>query len=282
MKNVLIVGYGILTKEINVHLKNAGYSTVILSKHREKSGEVINDLREMKISPNIILGCFKNWQDSKKFWFKNSVGILINRNNSICIEMSTLSEEYVQGWYKHIESCRGYGVESPITGSKNGGKQGTLSAFLYYRDGIKNQEIRLFFDSFCKNIYIFSNLSNPTKFKLLYNAWGASILYSLKEFAPMIQSLEADTFLAQTILKSDGWMSLVCSAKLDQVLEGNFDDVHFKLGYMVKDLIYASEWFESNQLLMFELVKNEYVKKCDGKDNFNKDFSIVAGDDSKC
>ncbi|WP_348921671.1 NAD(P)-binding domain-containing protein [Enterococcus rotai] len=284
MINVLVIGYGVMTSGVIKRVvKNKKFNVTILSRHVSQDSDirVIRKVSELEDVENvdIILTCFKNISESKKFFLS-----LINTKTLLCkpifLDMSTSKISYVKYLKAIIEKELGDFVECPVTGSKLGSLNGDLSLFIHHSlEGEKKKKLFNLFNCISKKQYFFEEDTAPTKFKLLYNTWGAAILYTLKLFNPTSYDFsKKDESVALEIVKRDGWMSLVCSSKLDQINNKNFDDVHFKLEYMVKDLNYAlEEVFYNNETKMIQYLIGKY---CDFDEKYMEyDFSIIGKGD---
>ncbi|AVK62374.1 hypothetical protein C5Z25_11670 [Lactobacillus sp. CBA3605] len=241
---IIVVGYGIMTTGIvkNI-LSKTDFDVSIVSKHLT---ERINCtvMSTFAGDYDLVIGCFKNDRESFNFWSEESVLKSLRENNSICIELSSLSMKCIEDWYKLVDKNKLTAVEVPITGSRIGAENGTLPLFLYSE--IKNIYYKNIFCEFCKAIstkqYNFHNRVNPTRFKLMYNAWGAVMLYTLREFNPENFEYGKDLSLVNHIVESDGWMSLFASSKLKQVQDNKSMQSDFKLRYMIKDLKLDTEF----------------------------------------
>ncbi|MER6379869.1 NAD(P)-binding domain-containing protein [Streptomyces sp. NPDC001127] len=254
MSHVLVSGYGVMTRGIIPHLvQSADISLALLSRHqtvppiagvKSVSWEYVCDS-----PPDVILGCFESDERSKEFWNSPQVKHAVCAVGTSCIEMSTLSHQWAIEWHSLIAAMGGTSIESPVTGSRVGASNGTLSAFVY--ESAKDERAVQILNAFVQNRYDFHEPGNPTLFKLVYNAWGAALLHSLTAFVPTLQaSLGEDFGVAAEIVRKDGWMSLVCNSKLGRMTAGKFDDPDFALKHMVKDLRYAHEVLgTSNDLL---------------------------------
>ncbi|MFH9690907.1 NAD(P)-binding domain-containing protein [Streptomyces sp. NPDC017413] len=275
MIEVLVVGYGVMTRGILPHLlRNGEMSVFLMSRHLtsppypevrliqetdlESLGDSGVDAELTVCRPDVVLGCFENDAASRDFWTSPHVTAAIARNGSACIEMSTLSPAWIDAWHGHIRKAGGVAVECPVTGSRSGAAEGTLSAFVH--QSVADARVETVLNTFTRQRYSFGTAGHPTRFKLVYNAWGAALLHSLTAFVPALRTTLADDFdVAARILSSDGWMSLVCASKLDRMVESRFGDPDFALRHMVKDLRYARGVLpEPNPLL--DLVHDSFAQ----------------------
>jgi 3-hydroxyisobutyrate dehydrogenase-like beta-hydroxyacid dehydrogenase len=268
MLDVLVAGYGVMTRGILPHLVGTpGMSVSLISRHlTEPPHPGVRLVQEADLSapstasrcrPDAIIGCFEDDTASRDFWTSAPVGAAIARSGAACMEMSTLSPTWIDSWHAYVRDQGGISVECPVTGSRPGATGGTLSAFLYQSD--QDARATQILDAFTRHRYTFATAGHPTRFKLIYNAWGATLLHSLTAFVPALRATLGDDFdTAARIVSSDGWMSLVCASKLDRMLEARFDDPDFALRHMVKDLNHAREIVPAPHPLL-DLVHGSYA-----------------------
>lgn len=276
---VLVSGYGVMTRHLLPHLlADTGLEVVIHSRHLTASPGGAVTLVDLATIPRtiatVILGCFESDERSREFWQSPEVVELISRQLSCCIELSTLSQGWIQEWHKHVRALGGHDVECPVTGSREGARAGQLSAFLYQpsQDLRASQVLSLF----VRRIYQFQEPGGPARFKLLYNAWGATLLYTLKAFVPQFKELGADFATAIEILRSDGWMSQVVDSKVDRMLAQNFADPDFHVAHMIKDVRYASRLFDPVPELL-DTVLGAYTAASAAYGD-RADYTCVTGD----
>ncbi|MEU9147275.1 NAD(P)-binding domain-containing protein [Streptomyces sp. NPDC048349] len=253
MINVLVAGYGVMTRGVIPHIvQKASGEVFLMSRHLNSPppGVTMKKTSELQDAPpDVILGCFESDGRSKEFWTTPEVLAAVARRGIVCIEMSTLTPGWVEDWHELIRRNGGSTVECPVTGSKVGAANGALSAFLYESE--PDPRAAQVLDTFVKKKYHFSAPGNPARFKLVYNAWGAALLHTLTAFIPTLQDELAEDFgVAADIVTGDGWMSLVAASKLERMIDQDFGDPDFALKYMLKDLRYARGVLgESNSLV---------------------------------
>ncbi|MFJ6780861.1 NAD(P)-binding domain-containing protein [Streptomyces yangpuensis] len=254
MIHVLVSGYGVMTRGIIPHLaRQPGITVSLLSRHQTTPpcpgvATVAPD-NVSTVSPDVIIGCFEDEERSHEFWTNPQLQRLISERHTSCIEMSTLSHGWAVKWHEVMASLGATSVESPVTGSRVGAANGSLSAFVY--QSAPDIAVDRVLDAFISKRYEFHAPGNATRFKLVYNAWGAAILHSLTAFVPTLESILGDDFdVAADVVKNDGWMAPVCASKLDRMIDQKYDDPDFAIKHMVKDLRYARDVLgTSNELL---------------------------------
>lgn len=272
-KKLLIVGYGIITKEL-VHKFEDSFQIYVLSHHLDPKSIHSNFhvLRKFSGNYDIILSCGPS-NKIINFWKNNSVLKSISKNKTYCIEMGTLNMTTTRKWTTLVNDIGGNAIECPFTGSQSGAHKGLLSLFVCIGD--TNVEIIDFLSIFSKKIYLFDDYTYPTKFKLYYNAWGASILRTLSYFNPERFFSGKELDMAKKIVTNDGWMSLVCKSKLSRISNHTYQNPEFQIKHMIKDLNYFHEIADSNEIS--NLI--EFYEQFRSFEGDQADFSIVG--DSK-
>lgn len=283
MINTAVIGVGNITKGIIKNIiENENLKLFIYSRHlKNYLGQHCHDKLERlsNINMDVIITCFSNDDDAKILCQELLHNNLISMG-TLVIDLTTSTVQAIHNRRKQIENVGGKYIECPVTGSREGSERGELSLFVCMPElnTSEKSNVDLIFGLMSNKIYVFSESGGPSKFKLLYNVWGAAILLTLKAFNPLNFDFNTkDSELACEIVKEDGWMSAVCQSKLDQVNKKEFEDVHFRLELMVKDLLYAQKSIiDLNENDFFEFILTQYKES--NKINLLRklDFSIIA------
>ncbi|MFJ9522001.1 NAD(P)-binding domain-containing protein [Kitasatospora sp. NPDC101801] len=279
MIRVLVAGYGVMTRGVVPHLARRADMTVsLLSRHQLTppcEGVEIASPDDLADAPfDVVLGCFADDERSREFWTDPRVVGALSGLRTACIEMSTLSVDWAVEWHARIARAGGVSFESPVTGSRAGATDGTLAAFVH--GSADDARAELVLGTFVRNRYDFAAPGNPARFKLVYNAWGASIMHSVAAYVPALQeALGQDFDVARQILGVEGWMAPVCASKLDRTVAQDYSDPDFALRHLVKDLRYAHDVLgDSNELL--DLVYRSFRAAEDAYGGA-ADFTAVTG-----
>lgn len=274
INKILFIGYGTITKGIiNNILNKSSIKISIWSKHTSIENEKFicsSNLIKIIDNTDFIICCVPDDEASREVWSNQIIKDYIRKHRVYCMEISTLSYDYIKTWHNYIKSISGKPIESPLTGSREGANNGSLSLFIYteYINQIKD-----FLLLFSHCIYEFKSEGDPTKFKLIYNFWGAAMIWQLSELYVIINKEFHCNELVWKILETNGWMSAVCKNIIPKVKENKFNDVRFKLKYMKKDVSYSKKFLEQSPL--FGYVNDFYEEKvC--KDNENLDYSVIV------
>lgn len=273
MQKVLIIGLGVITQEINNKLQPK-YDVKIYSEHEKKLTN--RDLIQTVKTSDYIISCFSNCKKATKFWTNKNMIKALNQSKVICIEMGTLDVKSIQEIYKAIKKEEIKFIECPFTGSKRGAETGELTLFLFSNFKLDKSTKNLL-QVFSKRIIYFGTQSEPTKFKLIYNAWGFCILYLVAEFFPIFRDSFDDTEseIIFDTLKNVGWMSSVCRDKLDTIKSKDFNQVAFSLENAIKDIDCIQSSIENLNSNIVNEIFDKYREMCNESTN-KKDFSIIG------
>lgn len=272
-EKILFLGYGIMASRMIKHLAKNKYDVYVYTRSYKESKDFkfIYDLSQIPKDTSIIISCLSDDKSCEEVWNNDFIQKLIKNNKCICIEHSTISYEFAMELNDNITSIGGEFVECPVTGSKDGAENGKLVLF------ISNQDERVIevLKSYSSKHHYFENVGEATKFKLLYNFWGATMWYFTAEFAPIIKSSFSNIDKPIEILSNNGPMASLCASKLRPIIEERFEDVHFKLEHMKKDMEYGYELFKDYNIDISALILEKY-KGFVSFENNHKDYTIIS------
>jgi len=275
---IVLVGNGIINNALYHNAKFASncFEMIIYSRNNNNNYSYVTDNIEIALkNAQIIISCVKDDDAAWSFWNNSIVKEYLENNKITCIEMSTLSYDFMMCLHNHFFIYANVTfIECTFTGSEKGARNGELSLFIYCDENV-SETVKMFFSIISKQIYEFNNKSEPTKFKLLYNLWNLSELYMFSEILPIIKAEFNDDQVAKTALKSEGWMANLMNDKLDICLNNNFDNLSFKYDYVIKDYKYALSLFSPSHMPIVKQIKKIYENNNINGWN-NKDFTIIS------
>ena len=269
----LFAGYGMMTQ-----VTKDKFDVAVWSRHLSTENTSIKNLRDSTdddFSPDIIIGSFESDEASRQFWTLEWVQDRLTASMT-CVETSTLSPEWVKEWYQNTKKTSATPVECPVTGSKYGALNGTLSAFIYCEK--ITDTLTKFLKCTTTECYWFNRLTAPSEFKLLYNAWGITILSLLgsfgKEFRTIFAEHSDDRIVAERILRETGWMAPVMASKYDHVFGTLPTSPEFTLKMAIKDMELALPLLTSSKQIVKSTLKkaNMAVESC----GYGADYSALA------
>ncbi|MEU6932899.1 NAD(P)-binding domain-containing protein [Streptomyces sp. NPDC046374] len=275
---IVVAGYGTITAAIIPHLLSLpGAAVGIVSRHLAASpqerAELLRPAELGPFAPDVLIGCFASDDDARSFWEHDQIEAAISTRRPVCIDLSTISPGRAEAWAARTTALGALPVECPVTGSRPGAIAGTLSAFLH--EPHPDPRTDLVLGAFVRNRYRFTAPGQPARFKLIYNAWGATILHSLGVFARELpKHLGPDDYpTAVDAITHDGWMSVIASAKLDRIERGDYGDPDFTVGLMLKDLLLARDLIGPGPLV--DAAISAFTRACTDHGQ-RADFTAVA------
>ncbi|GEB57146.1 NAD(P)-binding domain-containing protein [Streptomyces gardneri] len=275
--SILVAGYGTLTSGIVPHLLSLPDTALtVASRHLTATPDpratLIHPDAVGTTAPDVIIGCFADDEHSRAFWQHPRTTHVLADHRPACIELSTITPTWAEQWHLLLQDHGALPVECPVTGSRPGAIAGTLTAFLY--SSAMDERAERVLGTFTRNRHRFTAPGHPARFKLVYNAWGATILHSLGVYAPLLPPLLGDDSATATeIITTDGWMSVIASTKLHRIHRDDYSDPDFTATHMAKDLRYARELLGRLPLLECTLKAFEETVKHSGP---YADFTAVA------
>lgn len=207
------------------------------------------DLKKIDISEyDFVVSCLPDAAIAKHIWRELlHCALTWKAYNTEFIEMSTLTCEVIADINDAFFRENYTFTEAPFTGSKSGALSGNLIYFAYSKS--TPPENNVFLKSTSSKIYTFNGMSGATQFKLFYNLWGLSCLGLMGQMLPLMNSLPQKDLAVEIITSNDDfWMGAIAQQKLSQSLSANYDDIHCKLKYTIKDIKYALDEFSDNKL----------------------------------
>ncbi|WP_350350150.1 NAD(P)-binding domain-containing protein [Microbacterium sp. A8/3-1] len=273
---ILVLGSGVMAAGIAGQLAKH-HDITMLSRHLDPAVEDFRVAATLEDATSecyaAVLSCVADDQRSRALWLDERMEALIRRDRPVVAELSTLSLSWIEEWHQRMDALEVVAVESPVTGSRSGAEAGTLSSFRFSK--ARSHIVDEIFAVFTDHIYEFSAPGNPTRFKLIYNSWGAAILATLGPHAELLSThLHEDFDLASTIVQSDGWMAPVVNSKWARYRDRDFDNPDFRLSHMVKDLNYLRPILRETDVHAHQ-VRMEYEASLTPETS-NLDFAVVS------
>ncbi|SDF91243.1 NAD-binding of NADP-dependent 3-hydroxyisobutyrate dehydrogenase [Fontibacillus panacisegetis] len=246
-KRIAVIGAGVMGKGIIRNLQKQGFKLHLYNRKYERSVELATSLDAVFRSAGdavkgvkYVISCVSDDHASNEVWFGEDGAAYSLEFDCYCIEMSTLSLNYVEHWKKNIIMFGGIPLDCPVTGSKSGVENGTLTIFIGgAQKDIDNVSPVL--NHLGKEIIRIGNTGDACKFKLVYNMLSGTILVAFAEALGLAKTMGIDLKLAGEILSKNGWSKQVGSSKGERMISDLHGDVHCSLSNLAKDLHYAVE-----------------------------------------
>ncbi len=242
-----IIGLGIMGAALAARLHERGYRLFLYNRTRNRSHAIAREGVRICSTPaelaglaDVAISFVSDDAASEDVWFGADGAAAGAPKNSICIEGSTLSPEYIESWAKRLRDRDLQPIEMPVTGSKGGARSGTLSLFISGDTGVIETLQPLLAD-ISRQMFRFETIGQATRFKLVYNMLGANILVSFAEALARAEDfrLPLGTVIEVMSKNQQGWSAGVAASKGTQMLTHDYADVQCALSTIYKDITYA-------------------------------------------
>jgi 3-hydroxyisobutyrate dehydrogenase len=158
--------------------------------------------------------------------------------HSIAVECSTLSLDWIREWHAAAQQHGLKSIESPVAGSKLAAESGTLT-LLIGGEAETLAKARRVLATFSNNIVHFGPATAGTLYKLINNLQGAIHLLALSEGLVMAERANLNMRAVLDATLSGAASSPMVKGKAARVIDRDYEDVHFTIRWMTKDLTYA-------------------------------------------
>ena len=245
MTHVTVLGLGIMGSGIAHNILKAGYPLTVYNRTREKAAPLIEAGAQWASSPalaaqnaDVVISMVGDDVASRAVWLGEQGAFAAMPPHAIAVECSTLSLDWIREWHAEAQQHALKSLESPVTGSKLAAESGTLT-LLVGGDADVLAKVRPVLATFSNNMMHFGPATSGVLYKLINNLQGAIHLLALSEGLVMAEraGLNLDTVLEA--VTSGAASSPMVKGKAARVIDRDYEDVHFTIRWMHKDLTYA-------------------------------------------
>jgi 3-hydroxyisobutyrate dehydrogenase len=242
-----IIGLGIMGAALAARLHERGYRLFLYNRTPSRAHAIAREGDSICLTPaelaslaDVVISFVSDDTASEDVWFGADGAATGAKNGSVCIEGSTLSPEYIESWASRLRDRDLQPLEMPVTGSKGGARNGTLSLFMAGDTGVIDMLKPLLAD-ISRQMFRFETIGQATRFKLVYNMLGANILVSFAEALARAEDfrLPLATVIEVMSKNQQGWSAGVAASKGTQMLTHDYADVQCALSTIYKDITYA-------------------------------------------
>jgi len=250
MTNITVLGLGIMGSGIAHNILKAGYPLTVYNRTKEKAASLIEAGAQWADSTalaaqnaDVVISMVGDDEASRAMWL--GAGETAARGafatmppHSIAVECSTLSLDWIREWHATAAAHNVKSIESPVAGSKLAAEAGTLTLLVGGEADVLARAQPIL-TTFSNNIVHFGPATSGTLYKLINNLQGAIHLQALSEGLVMAEraGLNMDAVLEAVL--SGAASSPMVKGKAARVIDRDYEDVHFTVRWMYKDLTYA-------------------------------------------
>jgi 3-hydroxyisobutyrate dehydrogenase len=159
-------------------------------------------------------------------------------SHAIAVECSTLSLDWIREWHSEAQHHAIKSIEAPVGGSKLVAEAGALTLLVGGEADVL-AKARPILSAFSNNIVHFGPATSGTLYKLINNLQGAIHLLALSEGLVMAERANLNMSAVLEAVLSGAASSPMVKGKAARVIDRDYEDVHFTIKWMYKDLTYA-------------------------------------------
>jgi 3-hydroxyisobutyrate dehydrogenase len=245
MTHVTVLGLGIMGSGIAHNILKAGYPLTVYNRTKEKASSLIEAGAQWAASPalaaqhaEVVISMVGDDAASRAMWLGPDGAFATMPIHSIAVECSTLSLDWIREWHAAAQQHGLKSIESPVAGSKLAAESGTLT-LLIGGEAETLAKARRVLATFSNNIVHFGPATAGTLYKLINNLQGAIHLLALSEGLVMAERANLNMRAVLDATLSGAASSPMVKGKAARVIDRDYEDVHFTIRWMTKDLTYA-------------------------------------------
>jgi 3-hydroxyisobutyrate dehydrogenase len=243
--NVTMLGLGIMGGGAAMNLVKKGFATTVWNRSRDKAQPILDAGATWADTPaqaakdaDVVISFVADDAASKAVWLGEAGALKAMKPNAIAVECGTMSAEWIRELAGHAQAHGVRFIDAPVTGSKMASANGQLT-LLIGADEATLAEARPALEAISATIFHFGPVSSGTMYKLVNNMVAASQLISLAEGLALARTTGLNMDVVAQAAPVGAFGSGIVKMKLPNALNHNYDDVHFALKWMVKDIDYA-------------------------------------------
>jgi 3-hydroxyisobutyrate dehydrogenase len=281
---IAVLGLGIMGSGIARNLLRKGYAVAVWN----RTASAAEPFRALGVEPaaspaaaardaDVVIDIVTDVEASRSVWTGRDGALAAMRPGATAVESATLSVQWIRELEGLARAKKLAFIDCPVTGSKAGAEQGTLTLLT----GAREEElaaVQPVLAAISQRIFRFGPPGMGTAYKLINNLMLAAQTLSLGEGIALAQASGLDLDRAAEAIQAGAMASPIIKAKLPAVLGLQFDDTQFALRWMLKDLRYALEYAAE---LGLRLPAGERVcelfAEADARGWGGKDYAAVAG-----
>ncbi len=265
------------------NLLNAGHSLTIYNRTRAKTQRLIEAGASEAESPaeavaeaEIIIAIVGDDHSSRQVWLGEN-GILAGdpKPNTIAIESTTLSLDWVQELHQTLTAHNLRFIDSPVTGGRKAAENGTLT-LLVGADVETMAEARSVMEIYSQDIIHFGPVGTGTTYKLIVNLMVAAQATALAEGLLLAEKSGLDMPQVIQGLTSSAIANRIVKAYAEAMVTGDHNQVNFSARWLHKDTVYALKLADKmEQAMPMSAVAAQLYQLALGKGMADKNASAI-------
>ncbi len=245
MTHVTLLGLGIMGSGIAHNILKSGYPLTVYNRTKEKAASLIEAGAQWADSPalaaqnaDVVISMVGDDVASRAMWLGASGAFVSMLSHAVAVECSTLSLDWIREWHAAAAAHGLRSIEAPVTGSKLAAESGTLTLLIGGEPDVLART-RPVLAAFSNNLVHFGPATSGTLYKLINNLQGAIHLLALSEGLIMAERANLDLAAVLEAVMTGAASSPMVKGKAARVIDRDYEEVHFSIRWMYKDLTYA-------------------------------------------
>lgn len=246
MKNVTLIGAGIMGSGMARQLLKAGFELTIYNRTVEKMAALVAEgaktavsLHEAARHADIIISMVSHDEASQMVWLGENGALTGAREGAVLVECSTLSPAWVRQLAALAASRQLSFLDVPVNGSREAAASGNL-LLLAGGDADVVARVRPVLAAIGRQVVHLGPVGSGTAMKLVRNMLVAGQTLALAEALALTERAGLDGEQVADILLNDGGLSNgLMKRNVPLMMKQEYDHPDFFLQHMRKDVSYA-------------------------------------------
>ena len=279
---VAILGLGIMGSGMARRLLSAGFPLTVYNRNREKCAPLVADgafeaatPREAASRAEIVISMVSNDEASREVWLGDNGVLAGAATNSLLIESSTLSSEWIHELAEHAAKNHCRFLDAPVTGTKPHAASGEL-VFLVGGAEDAVAAAQPVFAVLGRSTIHLGGTGSGTLMKLVNNFVCGVQAASIAEAVALIHAGGLNRDSALSVLTGGAPGSGIVKRVSDRITSNDFTPT-FALRWMAKDISYALKEASAQKLpLDTAAAALSVFQRAMAKGYGDEDFSAVS------
>jgi 3-hydroxyisobutyrate dehydrogenase len=254
MAHIAVLGLGIMGGGIAGNLLRAGHNVRVYNRTREKAEPLIEQGAVWAATPaeaaaraEFVFSILGDDAASRIIWTGPEGALAGLSPTALAVECSTLSIP----WASELRGlARAQGVElvdAPLAGSKHAAQAGALTTLVGATPETFTR-LNPILATFASSIVHMGGPGTGTAMKLINNMVGGTLIAVVGEGMALAAQLNLNVELVGQVLLTGPAASPLVKMKMPSMLAHSYDEQHFALHWMAKDMRYALKAAEAANL----------------------------------
>ena len=283
MTKVAVMGLGIMGGGIARNLMRKGFATTVWNRSAERAeafralgAEVAESPAAAAKGADVVIDVVTDVAASCGVWTGERGALAAMAPGSTAVECATLSVKWIRELHSLAAGRRVAFIDCPVTGSKEGAEQGTLT-LLTGAEVKELEKVRPILEAISQRIFHFGPPGAGTAYKLINNMMLAAQTLAAGEGIAFAEACGLELSRAAEAIQAGATASPIVKAKLPAVLARRYGDTQFALRWMLKDLRYGLEYAAERGLRLPAAERVcELFAQADARGWGGQDYAAVA------